>query len=118
MNDETTSASADIVAIRSFTTRGQAELSAAMLRSSGINSIVKGESESSYLPTGTVHVFVAERDRQAALALIGDSIELPADYDHGPGLKPTRARRAGLLILAAYIGVPFIAIMLVIALTR
>ncbi len=87
-----------LVLLRSANTRAELQIAAAELAAEGIASIVKGEMDSSMYPVGSIHLFVDGDDFEAAREIIGDNVELAADFSHGPGIRPNRARRAALVM--------------------
>ena len=91
-----------LVLLRSFSTRAEAQIAASAIAAEVIRSIVKGETDSSMYPVGTIHLFVDGDDLKAAQDAIGSGVELEADYSHGPGLPSGRARRAGIVMGLAW----------------
>ena len=90
-------------------TKAEADIMVASLASEGIQAYVMGALDRSYAPMGQVHVFVDEADRDRALEIIeSHPNELPIDPDDLQVVSPHRRRRAGLVLLAAYIVVPLL----------
>ncbi len=104
-----------LVLLRSGNTRAELQIAAAELAAEGIRSIVKGEMDSSMYPVGSIHLFVDGEDLEAAREIIGGGDELEADFSYGPGLRRNRARRAGLVIVLAYLVLPMIVLIVGIA---
>lgn len=93
-----------LVLLRSANTRAELQIAAAELAAEGIASIVKAEMDSSMYPVGSIHLFVDGDDLEAAREIIGDGVELEADFSYGPGIRPNRARRAGMVMGLVYFG--------------
>ena len=96
------------VVIWSPMTKGEADIVAASLRSIGIEAIVMGAMDRSYAPIGQVHVMVDAADAAEAREFIASNPnELEAEQLDGVfGISAARRRRAGLVLLAAYLVVP------------
>ncbi len=94
----------ELVELTVMGSRPEADLLVERLRCEGIGAFAKGDYDGSYYPMGTVHVFIAAEDEGRAQEFLTRDLALDADPGHW--IDPSRRRRSGLVLLAAYLVLP------------